>query len=172
VMLACGRLTLNRHLCRVDAFVFEEMIDGSDRSGAEAKKLEIEWALNLYQGSFLYDDQDARWAVNTRERLRRKFVLAIGQWAQTCELSGDPISAIRFYLRGIDADELEEEFYRGLMRCHMRLGRRAEAMSIFRQLRQTLSVTLGIGPSSESTALFESLRNGPAIIGQWKTETL
>jgi LuxR family maltose regulon positive regulatory protein len=163
VIQACRRLTLNPHLCCIDAFVFQKLIDDSNGGETEAQEWEIERALNLYQGGFLDHDQDAPWAVNMRERLRRKFVLAIGQQAQAYELSGDARSAIRLYLRGIDADELAEEFYRGLMRCHVGLGRRAEAMSIFRQLRLTLSVTLGMGPSSESQALFESMRYEQAV---------
>jgi LuxR family maltose regulon positive regulatory protein len=162
-MQACRRLTLNSQLCCIDAFVFQKLIDESDGGETEAQKLKVERALNLYQGGFLDHDQDAPWAVNMRERLRRKFVLAIGQQAQAYELSRDARSAIRLYLRGIDADELAEEFYRGLMRCHVRLGRRAEAMSIFRQLRLTLSVTVGLRPSSESQALFESTRYEEAV---------
>ena len=163
VMQTCCRLTLNPHLCCIDAFVFQSLIDGLDKGGTDAQKLQIERALSLYQGAFLDYDQDAPWAVNMRERLRRKFVLAIGQQAQAYELSGDARSAICLYLRGIDADEFAEEFYRGLMRCYEALGCRAEAMSIFRQLRQTLSVTLGIAPSTESQALFDSMQDEQAI---------
>ena len=65
--------------------------------------------------------------------------------------------AIELYLRGLDADGLTESFYRGLMRCHQSMGRRAEALSVYRRMRQTLSVTLGIKPSPESEALHASL---------------
>jgi DNA-binding SARP family transcriptional activator len=156
---AGGRLTLNQDQCFVDAFVFEKLADASVGPESESQTLQMQQALDLYRGSFLDHEQDASWAVSMRERLRRKFALAVGRQAQVHELSGDMEAAKRLYLRGIDADELAEEFYRGLMRCYKGLGRRAEAMSIFRQLRQALSVTLGIGPSKESQLLFESLRN-------------
>ena len=156
-----GCLTINSDLCWVDAFLFERLTDRLIDAAPEVQ--DVEAILDLYRGGFLDHEHDAGWAVSMRERLRRKFVLAIGRQAQLHELSGKTESAIRLYLRGIDADGLAEEFYRGLMRCHGKLGRRAEAMSIFRQLRQTLSVTLGICPSKESQALFESLRSEQTI---------
>jgi LuxR family transcriptional regulator, maltose regulon positive regulatory protein len=39
-----------------------------------------------------------------------------------------------------------------------RLDRRTEAISAYRRLRQTLSVTLGIAPSAASEKLFQTLR--------------
>lgn len=36
--------------------------------------------------------------------------------------------------------------------------RRAEAMAVYRRLRQTLSVTLGNQPSPQSEALFRSIK--------------
>jgi LuxR family maltose regulon positive regulatory protein len=153
-----GHLTINTDLCCVDAFVFEKVTDGLI-DGGQMQQPHIERALELYRGSFLDSEPDAPWAVSMRERLRRKFVLAINRQAQLHELSENTGLAVHLYLRGIDGDELAEEFYRGLMRCYEKLGRRAEAMGVFRQLRQTLSVTLGIGPSKESQALFESLRS-------------
>ena len=65
----------------------------------------------------------------------------------------DPQAAERLYLRGIEADPLAEASYRGLMRCHALQGHIAEASAVYRRLRQTLSVVLGIEPSVESEAL-------------------
>ena len=65
--------------------------------------------------------------------------------------------AIDWYLRGLESDDLSESFYRGLMCCYQETGRRAEALSVFRRMRQTLSVTLGIAPSEQSQALYQAL---------------
>jgi tryptophanyl-tRNA synthetase len=166
VMQAGGRLTLNPDRCSVDAFEFEKSADASDDCESGTQKSRMQRAFDLYRGGFLDHQQDASWAVSMRERLRRKFALAIGRQAHVLEVSGDMGAAIPVYLRGIDADELSEEFYRGLMRCYERLGRRAEAMCVFRQLRRTLSVTLGICPSNQSQVLFESLRNDAMQFGR------
>ena len=57
----------------------------------------------------------------------------------------------------IDADPLMESFHRGVILCYAKTGRRAEALSAYRRLRQTLSVMLGIQPSAASQALYDSL---------------
>jgi len=164
VIQSGGCLTINPALCHVDACAFEHAVDAA---GAITS---LDAALEYYRGSFLDHDQDAPWAVGMRERLRRKFVLAVRSHAESRELGGDEEGAIRMYLRGIDADGLAEEFYRGLMRCQANLGRRAEAMSTFRQLRRTLSVTLGIEPSKESQRLFASLQQEePTTVGASRT---
>jgi pentatricopeptide repeat protein len=63
------------------------------------------------------------------------------------------------YARGLDADDLAESFYQGLMRCHAAQGRIAEGIAVFRRLRQTLSVVLGVAPSTASEALVRRLHD-------------
>jgi DNA-binding SARP family transcriptional activator len=46
------------------------------------------------------------------------------------------------------------------MRCYAAQGRPAEALSVFRRLSQTLSVTLGIKPSLATEALARQLMAG------------
>jgi pentatricopeptide repeat protein len=48
-------------------------------------------------------------------------------------------------------------FRSGLMRCYQRLGRHTEAISVYRRLRQTLSVVLSVSPSPESRALYRTI---------------
>lgn len=145
-------LTLDTSVVWIDVRAFETALARSN----EAKEL-MDEALNIYRGGFLSQD-DVPWTVPTRERLRAKFVEATARRAADREASGDCERAAELYLRGIDTDPLVEDFYQGLMRCYDRLNRRSEAASVFRRLRQTLSVTLGVQPSAASQRLFESLR--------------
>ena len=92
-----------------------------------------------------------------RERLRVKFVRTVQVLGRELESAGLHDQAIGLYLRGIEADDLVEPFYQGLMRTYRALGRRAEAASTYRRLRQTLSVTLGMQPGQESQRLFDEL---------------
>ena len=112
----------------------------------------------MYRGAFLAQEEDAHWAAPLRERLRAKFVQAIGKFGKSLENADQHEAAIDLYLRGIEADNLVEPFYQGLMRCYDRLNRRTEAMSAYRRLRETLSITLGVSPSSATQRLFETLR--------------
>ncbi len=66
------------------------------------------------------------------------------------------------YQRGIEADDLVEEFYLGLMRCYRALERPAEGIAVFRRLRQTLSVVLGVAPSPSAETLLKALRESGA----------
>jgi len=144
-----GRVSLNSACCWVDASVFEAAIDAS---GGMPEKI-----LNLYGGSFLPDDLDESWSVAARERLRGKFIHALSSHGALLENDGNLTGATQCYLRGIDADQIVESFHQGLMRCYERLGRRSEAFSVYRRLRHTLSVILGVPPADETNRLFQDM---------------
>jgi DNA-binding SARP family transcriptional activator len=149
---AGGNLTLDERRCWVDATAFENrLLHGGDAGEAS------EAAIPLYRGVFLAQE-DAPWAMPMRERMRAKFVHSVGKLGVSFEGSGRHDSAIDLYVRGIDADSLVEPFYQGLMRCYDKLNRRAEALNAYRRLRETLSITLGVAPSSATQRMFETLR--------------
>ena len=52
---------------------------------------------------------------------------------------------------------LVERFYQRVMHCYLVLGRPAEGLGVYRRMRQTLSVTLGLSPSPESDSLYKQL---------------
>ena len=94
---------------------------------------------------------------------RAKFVRLVEAVAQADEAAEHWEKAMAHYLKGLEADDLAEQFYQGLMRCYAALGRHAEAINAYRRLRQLLSVVLGIGPSDSSQALARALqRDNPA----------
>lgn len=140
VIQQAGTLSLDRNRTWVDAWAFEE-------SGR----------LDLYKGSFLAEEEGVPWPVAARERLRGRFIQAVGEQGAALEAAGRFTDAIALYLRGLEADGIIEPFYQGLMRCYHRLDRRAEAAAAYRRLRQILSVTLGLAPSATTEKLFRSL---------------
>jgi two-component SAPR family response regulator len=115
-------------------------------------------ALNLYKGGFLDGDLDAPWSAPMRERLRAKFIGLVSQHGQQLEARQRYDEAIALYQRGLDADNLVEEFHQGLMRCYARLGRNAEALAVYVRLKQLLSLALGVQPSTSTQGLYRSLR--------------
>ena len=66
--------------------------------------------------------------------------------------------AVAAYQRGLEADDLAEELYRGLMRCYQRLGRRSEAVAVYQRCRETLAAVLAIAPSQETERLYRASR--------------
>jgi len=85
-------------------------------------------------------------------------VANLGQCYEDRELWDEAVSC---YGKGIEADDLAEELYRRLMVCHLRQGREAEALSVYRRCRKTLSSVLGVDPSAETRAIAASLGRPP-----------
>jgi LuxR family transcriptional regulator, maltose regulon positive regulatory protein len=155
------RVSLNPQLCWTDVWELDrgcEKLDSNCRNGRSAID-----ALQFYRGNFLPADEDVPWTVKARERLRGKFVHWTEAIALQHENAGDWGKAIGLYSNGLEADDLVEVFYQGLMRCYRAQGRYAEAMSAYRRLRHLLSVVLGVSPSESSQQLAQSLqRERPA----------
>ena len=152
-----GKVSLNPEMCWVDAWVFEARLADP---GFDNPKV-----LTLYGGSFLPEDEGESWSVTPRERLRGKFIDALSRYGATLESEGDFLGAVQCYLRGIDADPIVESFHQGLMRCYEQLGKRSEAFSVYRRLKHTLSVLLGVPPSEATQRLFQDLLSRQAADG-------
>ena len=151
VRLADGRMSLDPALIRVDAWAFESLC----RQGAETAAP----AADLYRGTLLPEDLDAVWSVSYREKLHDSFNRLICQQATELESQQSYGDALTWYARGLVADDLVEAMYQGLMRCHLNLGHRADALATFQRLRRTLASKLRTLPSAESIALATSAEN-------------
>lgn len=154
-----GQVSLDRERVWVDAWSFERGL-AEARHGQAPHPPSVPAALALYQGAFLAEDEGETWPVAMRERLRGKFVHAVADHAARLEAARRDEEAIAWYLRGIDADDVVEPFYQGLMRCYHRLDRLPEAVSAYRRCKQVLSVTLSLPPSVGTEKLYRSLRLG------------
>jgi DNA-binding SARP family transcriptional activator len=156
VIVRGERVGLNADLCWVDAWSF-------NRIGAIVESDEVSLqrfgprALELYRGSFLPGADETRLIVVARLKLRDKLARLVSTFGQHLEDARKFEKALECYRRGIEADELAEEFYQGVMRCHAAMGRTAEGMAAYRRLRQTLSVVLGVKPSESSEQLMQLL---------------
>jgi DNA-binding SARP family transcriptional activator len=158
VQLMDGLVSLNSEQVWVDVWAFDRRVKDMDRRAERFGPPALQTIWSLYRGSFLAEDSDAPWALSLRERLRGQFLRCVSTAGRQLEELGDVDAALQLFRKGIEADDLVEEFYQGQMRCLLKLDRRAEAMSVFRRLRQTLSVSLGISPSQQSEQLFRSIQ--------------
>jgi DNA-binding SARP family transcriptional activator len=146
-----GTLSLNAARVWVDALALDERL-------AASTPLDAAQLLGLYRGTFLKEDESEPWSVTTRERLRSRFIHALGLATAKLEREGRFDTAIESYLHGIDADPVIEPFYQGLMRCYAATGRRAEAVAAYRRLKHILSVVLSLKPSASTESLYQTLR--------------
>jgi LuxR family maltose regulon positive regulatory protein len=159
VILQEGRVTLDAYRCWIDTWAFEHLLHQAEAAGTVSERVALtEKALSLYDGAFLADDSEEPWTLSARERLRTKFIRHTAFIGQHLTDTGKWQEAADYYLRGIEADNLAEEFYQGAMRCYAHLNRRAEGFAIYRRLQRTLSIILGINPSPASQALYKRLR--------------
>lgn len=154
ILTQSGRsLSIDSRRCWVDAWAFESALSahGEVRPDAAGR------ALSLYRGAFLQQENDDAWAIPMRERLRARFIQVVDRQGQLFEQDHRMDDAIECYLRGLEADDLVERFYQRVMHCYLVLGRPAEGLGVYRRMRQTLSVTLGLSPSPESDSLYKQL---------------
>lgn len=161
-----GRASLDTRYCWADLWAFERLIDEADalsndmmkRSDRDRFARIAGRAIKMYAGAFLPDGNEP-WAVSIRERLRNKFLGSVRRLGRCHEEAGEVEKAMECYQKGLEADDLAEDFYRRIMRCHLKLGRRAEALSAYRRCSAILLSVLGIVPSPETEALRREIQN-------------
>ncbi len=165
-----GRTTLDARYCWVDAWTFERLLaeaetrlkdlrEGRDQGAVRRPPLDdfVGKAAALYKGHFLLGDEAHVWTASYRERLRGKFLRLIVRWGDHLESVGQWEDAVDCYQKGLEVDDLAEEFYQRLMLCYQQLGLRGEAIAAYRRCRKALSSVLGVEPSPKTEAIYRSL---------------
>ena len=67
--------------------------------------------------------------------------------------------AAGWYERLIAIDELDEDAYRRIMTCRVKMGDRADAARLYQKLCDKLEAELGTEPSRETRAIFPQLQS-------------
>jgi LuxR family maltose regulon positive regulatory protein len=150
-------LSLNPELVWTDVRAFEFLASRLPSTEEEKYEQYAERALSLYLGNFLDADADAAWSVSRRERIRSQFIQLVSSAGIRSETGKDWDAALRWYSKGLEIDDLAEDFYQGAMRCYLAMRRRSDGLRAFQRLRQVLSINLGVPPSPSSEALHRAL---------------
>jgi two-component SAPR family response regulator len=163
LVLSNGLLTLDNQLCWVDVWAFEQIAGQAETllispqpDPNELTILSLR-LLALYHGHFLGRETPEPWSISLRERLRSKFLRHLVDVARHWEKIGQHETAIQYYQKGLEVDDLAEIFYQRLMVCYQQLGRRSEALAVYRRCRSTLSLILSISPSPATEAIHRRL---------------
>jgi DNA-binding SARP family transcriptional activator len=166
ILLRDGRISLDDRYCWTDVRALDRFISEADREKESPKhdvarhREMISRVLDIYRGPFLSGEGDHPAVVAFRERLRGRFLRCVADCGKHLEEAGEWDAAVSCYRKGLEVDDLAEEFYRGLMECYGRLGRNAEAVSVYRRCRKALSSHLGVDPSRGTEAIYRSLFAG------------
>jgi len=165
IQLREGCLTLDPKYCWIDVWAFEGLVEKVDatwreeRKGMDMAKITqlIQKALGIYQGAFLPKETFEPWTDSLREQLRNKFLRCVERLGHYWEKSGQWEEAVECYQRGLEVDELIEEFYQHLMVFYHKLDQPTKALSVYNRCKKSLSSGLGIAPSLKTQTLYKSL---------------
>lgn len=160
-----GKAILDPRVCWVDAWSFEKLLEKAAAvwKSPRFQEKKINMALMaktsvLYKGHFLPHDEEHSWTFSMRERLRSKFHGLMERLGGQLQQNGAWEEAAEHYQKALEIDNLEEEFYRQLMVCYLRLGRHAEAVQAYYRCKKTLATILGVDPSPKTEALYRTLK--------------
>ena len=106
-------------------------------------------AAELYEGDLLPDDRYLDWLDAQRARLAQKHL--------------EVLRAGKLWHRLIAVDPSDEPAQCALMQAALDDGNRGEAIRLFNQLRQSLHMEIGLGPSAQAVALYERALAIPAV---------
>jgi two-component SAPR family response regulator len=151
-----GKVSLDPRYCWVDSLAFQRILAKLDKSEIPDALL-LEKAVALYRGHFLPADEGLFWTISYRERLRSRFSSLITRAGGLLENSGQWERAIELYQKGLDIDDISEEFYQRLMICHQRLGRHTSVLEVYKRCKKLLSLNMRIEPSEKTKAIFRSI---------------
>jgi DNA-binding SARP family transcriptional activator len=119
-------------------------------------------ALNLYGGDLCAVD-GVRGLVE-HERLRARHLSLLGQVADHYFQARQYRTAMAYALQLLAHDPCREDAHRLVMRCHVRLGARAQAFRQYRTCRSMLANEFGVRPEPQTESLFEQLRTSPGTV--------
>ncbi len=136
----------------VDVAAFEAAADrglAGDRDG-------LREAAALYRGDLL-PDASGEWIDADRERLRDRAKQVLTRLVGLLEQERAFTEAIDVAQRLLRLDQLDEQAWCVLMRCHARRGERAAALHLYQQCAATLKKELGIQPSAATRLTYREV---------------
>ncbi|MCS7038855.1 MAG: AAA family ATPase [Caldilineales bacterium] len=125
----------------------------ADREGAVDA---LAAAVAAYGGDLLPDCYDD-WIHPQREQMRRAYGQALERLVLMLDEQRDYARAIPYAERLVHFDPLHEAAYRHLMRLHLALGNRAEALRVFQACEAMLQREFGLVPGRATRRLYERL---------------
>jgi WD40 repeat protein/DNA-binding SARP family transcriptional activator len=147
----------------LDVAAFKALVE-ADQAG-QFTSHQLEEAVALYRGSFLegFSLKDSPafedWSLLTRERLQRQALAALHQLAGHYEQRGEYERACEVAWRQVELEPWDEEVHQQLMRALALSGQRSAALAQYDTCCRLLKQELGVEPSRETTALYESIRD-------------
>jgi DNA-binding SARP family transcriptional activator len=116
-----------------------------------------ERATACYAGEYLADSPYEEWALTDRERLRLLYVEAANRLGELRLGMGDVEAAAAVSRQLLRHESCDEDAHRRLIRCYGAAGHRTMVVRQYRAYVECAERMYGVGPSPETTRLYESL---------------
>lgn len=143
--------------CWLDAEVLKTAITDQLQAGRAPPNPDVlAMAVGLYGGDFLegfYDD----WCLEERYHLEGLYLTALEWLVGHYQRLEQAQEALHYAEMLLERDPLREDVYRTVIRLHVQMGHRVDALRHARRCRDILQAELGIEPTPETTALCDQL---------------
>jgi DNA-binding SARP family transcriptional activator len=169
VVPCAGQYRLNEEAgLAVDVERFRELVAEGERlhrnSQVGAAAAAYDLALTMYRGDLTPVAGRTSHVALERERLRASYLRVLLRLADDAFGAGGFDECLQHALTLLAHDPCREDAHRLVMRCHMRLGERSQAMHHYQTVREILRVELDAEPEPATTALFEQIRLTPGCV--------
>src|SRR5439155_7687044 len=114
----------------------------------------------LAAGRAFEDEPGAEWALDVGRAVERLLRRGRAVAWEAHAAVGDHRAALAAAQAAVDADALDEEAHRAVIRAYHRLGEQGEALRAYERVRATLVEELGADPGPETEALFGAVLRG------------
>jgi ATP/maltotriose-dependent transcriptional regulator MalT/DNA-binding SARP family transcriptional activator len=155
------RLSLDPQQCWVDCWALRERLSAAEQglaARAEAPALQaLQEALALYRGPFLAGEDGLAPYLAERQRLSARLAAATEGCAGLLLSAHREAAAIELARRGLELLPQSEAMYRTLVRAHLGLGQRSDAVRTFRHCMDMLG-ELGVPPAPETLSLQRAIQ--------------
>ena len=121
-------------------------------------------AVSLYRGDLASAGESGVQAIMERERLRAAYLTLLVRLADHAYDEADFRACLAYALRLLGHDPCREDAHRLVMRCHVRLGERAQALRHYATIRAILRTEFQTEPEAATLALFERVRLDPGSV--------
>ena len=126
---------------------------------------DIQAALDGYTGDLLPEDLYEEWVQPRRDALRDEYFRLLIELSSIYQDRQEYEAALAALRKIIAADKTHEEAHALIMRLHLLLGQRQQAVRQYLALKETLQNELGIQPEASTTRLYDEILSGQAEAG-------
>jgi len=156
-----GQISLNAHICWVDAWAFErhsKLTDEIIESGiSDSIEQQTATLFNLYYGAFLEREPELTITSVLREKLRSLFLRKVTKISDHWISVGSWDKAVDCCTKALEVEPLAEVLYQNLMLYYMRNNRFSDALASYNRCRSVLQSSLGINPSPDTEEIRSQL---------------